>query len=286
MKKTITLLTAAIVATAVMSFSIMDSSGKKGKTNAPGETTCNDGGCHSGNALNSAGGSITITAPTLTNWEYTPGQVYVINVIVAKTGVSKFGFDFEALTSAGANGGTITVTNSTQTQTQNITISGNSRTNIIHKTNGGTGTAGTHTFTFNWTAPSTNIGNVTFYAAGNATNSNGSTSGDFIYTTSRVITPDSSTSIADNDNSNIHLSVYPNPVAESTTVSYQLTENATVSARLISLSGQVVTTFFKETQTAGVQNKQLTIDPTIAKGVYLIAIDVNQNHNYKRIVIK
>jgi hypothetical protein len=39
------------------------------------------------------------------------------------------------------------------------------------------------TWVFNWTAPPTNVGPVTFYAAGNHANNDGNTSGDLIYFT-------------------------------------------------------------------------------------------------------
>jgi len=40
------------------------------------------------------------------------------------------------------------------------------------------------TWTFNWVAPSTDVGRITFYAAGNQANNNGNESGDQIYSTS------------------------------------------------------------------------------------------------------
>src|SRR5207253_1735043 len=85
------------------------------------------------------------------------------------------------------------------------------------------------------------------------------------------------TGIAGNNSTKINLSIYPNPVLESTTVSYQLAENAIVSARLISLTGQTITTFFNEFQSSGVQERKLMIDPSVAKGIYLVALDVNEN---------
>src|SRR6185369_13678069 len=49
------------------------------------------------------------------------------------------------------------------------------------------------TWTFDWTAPSTDVGPVTFYAAGNQANNDGNTSGDFIYKTFVTSAPASST---------------------------------------------------------------------------------------------
>jgi hypothetical protein len=41
-------------------------------------------------------------------------------------------------------------------------------------------------WTFSWVAPSSNVGAITFYAAGNQANNNGTESGDQIYTTSII----------------------------------------------------------------------------------------------------
>src|SRR4029079_13376265 len=48
-------------------------------------------------------------------------------------------------------------------------------------------------WTFNWTAPPTDIGIVTFYAAGNQANNDGNTSGDYIYKTFVTSAPFSAT---------------------------------------------------------------------------------------------
>jgi uncharacterized protein (TIGR03437 family) len=45
------------------------------------------------------------------------------------------------------------------------------------------------TFTVDWTPPATDVGDVIFYAAGNAANGDGTFNGDRIYTTSRRISP-------------------------------------------------------------------------------------------------
>ena len=54
------------------------------------------------------------------------------------------------------------------------------------------GQSGGASWTFNWVAPATNVGAVTFYAAGNQANSDGDTSGDQIYTTQATVTPSTS----------------------------------------------------------------------------------------------
>src|SRR5208283_300970 len=45
------------------------------------------------------------------------------------------------------------------------------------------------TFTFTWTPPATNVGNITIYVAGNAANGDGTDDGDHIYDNTFTLTP-------------------------------------------------------------------------------------------------
>jgi hypothetical protein len=283
MKKTIVICLAFVAIGFFMSFDITSSNGIAGRTGSPGETACNVSGCHSGNPLNDVGGSITLSAPTLTGFQYVLGQTYAISVTISRPGVSLYGFGFEALTTAGANAGTLLITDAVTTTTKNATIAGNSRKSVVHKLNGGA-TANTHTFTFNWMAPATNVGNVTFYFAGNAANGNGLTSGDFIYKASQVVTP-APVGIAEKNTPNFSLSVFPNPASESATISYILPADSKVTAKLVSLTGQVVEAFYTENQIAGKQEQKLELNPTLSNGIYLISLEVNGAQSFKKLII-
>ena len=57
--------------------------------------------------------------------------------------------------------------------------------NNAPRTDGGAG----FTFTFDWTPPASDIGDIVFYAAGNAANGDGTPNGDRIFTTVRRISP-------------------------------------------------------------------------------------------------
>lgn len=161
------------------------STGIAGKTNSPGEGNCTS--CHTGNPVNTGGGSVTITSPDLTGWAYTPGQTYTINVTVTKTTMSLFALDFEALLSTGANAGNLVITNSTETQILLKTVGGNSRKNVVHN-NGGVYATDTHMFSFNWVAPATGTGSITFYVSGLAADASTDETGDYTYTSSQVVT--------------------------------------------------------------------------------------------------
>lgn len=157
------------------------SSGIAGFNAAPSQNACNASGCHTGNTLNASGGSISITDNIPTNG-YVPGVTYTVNVTVARSGSNLFGFGLEAANSSNAQAGILqNISGATSTLTS-------TRQNVVHTTNSGA-SAGSKTWSFLWTAPSATTGIVTFYSAGNAANSNNGSSGDFIYTTTKTISP-------------------------------------------------------------------------------------------------
>lgn len=157
-----------------------------GRTGAPGESTCI--GCHSGSALNSGGGTPSITS-NIPSGGYVAGNTYTITVSIAQTGISKFGFEasVEQL-SSGNHTGTVTITNTNHTKTVS--------TNYVTHKSAGTSGSGSRSWSFDWTAPCAGTDTIAVYAAFNATNSNGNTAGDKIYATSIKI-PENLTNVAD-----------------------------------------------------------------------------------------
>lgn len=182
-----------IIAFAIFTGEQMSDNGKAARTGSPGEVYCTD--CHSDYTRNSGGGSIAIAAPTMTGFQYTPGQTYNMSVTVSRGANSLFGVGIEALTSANANAGTLNITDAASTQIKSATISGVSRRNIVHTLNGGA-TAGSKVFNFSWTAPAAGTGNVTFYFAGVAGDGDGNESGDYVYSGSQLLTEISCTTPA------------------------------------------------------------------------------------------
>jgi FG-GAP-like repeat/FG-GAP repeat/Reeler domain len=147
------------------------------RTGAPGEQTCTS--CHSQAA---GSGQFTITAPTT----YTPGQTYSIQVKHVATDTTRRRWGFE-LTSLANNLTAGTLANS---NANTKIIAANSRTYMTHSTAGTfQNQASGATWSFNWTAPTTNVGPVTFYAAGIQANNNGNESGDQTYVRTATIQP-------------------------------------------------------------------------------------------------
>ena len=134
--------------------------------------------CHGGFPTNSAGGGVAITG--LPTGSYTPGQSYPISVTVSHgaSNRARWGFALTAKNALGQAAGTFTTTN------PNTTIIGT--TEIGHNSAVVTSPSSSYTYTgMSWTAPlnpTANDLNLKFYSVGVAANSNGGSSGDYIYT--------------------------------------------------------------------------------------------------------
>jgi uncharacterized repeat protein (TIGR01451 family) len=148
-----------------------------GHTGAPGEFKCDE--CHV--PVDSGTGSIQIVAPQT----YVPGQTYQIGVNHSNADATRvrWGFQLTAIDDNGAKAGAL---ESLDALTQVLNGQGPfpARQYVEH-TSAGTfaGQTGGASWTFQWTAPPTDVGPVSFYAAGNHANGDGNTSGDNVYFT-------------------------------------------------------------------------------------------------------
>lgn len=159
-----------------------------GRTGAPGEQTCT--ACHAGTAQNGD----AITTLTLRNAQgnvvtsYMPDSTYDANFIIDNAAVKK-GFQIVALVDDNnTQAGNMIAT----AQTTVLTQSG--RKYVTHKSSSNTTTTG---WSFKWKAPSSNVGDVRFYAASNVSNNNGSDSGDQIFLSQDVVSYNPTASVKD-----------------------------------------------------------------------------------------
>ncbi|HEX8282978.1 MAG TPA: PQQ-dependent sugar dehydrogenase [Pyrinomonadaceae bacterium] len=148
-----------------------------GFTHAPGELDCAD--CHTTPAQST--GTLTLNAPQT----YTPGQTYDVTVSHATADPTRvrWGFELTALDAADERAGAFE-------PADDLTrvISGEGpfpgREYVEHTSNGTfPGQQNGASWKFRWTAPSEDVGPVTFYVAGNQANGDGNSSGDNIYFT-------------------------------------------------------------------------------------------------------
>ena len=150
----------------------------------PGESqpaTCAT--CHRSFDLNSGDGGVAIDAPAA----FGPGETVRITVTVdnrttpVEGGAARQGF--EAVVKDAATDepvGTVALVDAAATR-----FAGSDGVYVTH-TAGGTAQT---SWAFDWTAPPTPAGAVRVYAAGNAANGNGGTSGDHVYTATADLAP-------------------------------------------------------------------------------------------------
>ena len=125
--------------------------------------------CHNDRALNSGDGSIRLYGlPS----NYIPGQTYDLTALVSGTHVRGYGFQLIAKAGSSPSGSLAAVSSG-------MVISNGYAEHTTRSTSG--------SWNFQWTAPSTNEGNVTFFASGLATGGLNNSAGDQVYTYSRTL---------------------------------------------------------------------------------------------------
>ncbi len=142
-----------------------------GRSGSPGDGGATCTACHTGTAVAQTG---WISSNIPSNG-FTPGETYEITVNAAHSGAGKFGFELTAETPSGNKLGGFVISDAARTK---LIGGGNA---VTHTTGGNSGGNNT-SWAVNWTAPEDQT-EVHFYAAVNAANGNGTTSGDQIYTT-------------------------------------------------------------------------------------------------------
>jgi uncharacterized protein (TIGR03437 family) len=176
-----------------------------GATGAPGEQTCSQATCHLGLPVNSPGGSVEVAFPF--GLTYTPGVKQHLVVTISDATARTWGFQLTARqASNNAVAGTFQSTDRLTAVLclptpsspdalfrdfgENQTCLPNRPLTYVEHTTAGTVRLKSlsQTYEFDWTPPSTNVGDIRIYVAGNAANNNGIESGDKIYTNSYTLT--------------------------------------------------------------------------------------------------
>jgi hypothetical protein len=152
-------------------------------TGAPNEKHCASSGCHSDFPLNSGTAELSVfTENGITQYE--TGKTYPVTVSISDPGLVRFGFQVVALRNSDhSNAGSIKLTEPQRTQIIEGYEALSDRKYVTYTYPGTDAVStGLGRWTFNWTAPETNEGPVTFYVASIAANNDGTDSGDHSYT--------------------------------------------------------------------------------------------------------
>ena len=176
-------------------------SGYSGDTRSSG---CGSATCHEGHTNNTGGGSVSVAVKNggSTVTSYTGGQSYTVEVTIAHSGATRWGFQTTAKKgSTNTPAGTFATSDSTtemnlyshaMTTNDYIQSSGD----VSNLAGAKDGTANSATYSFTWTAPAAGTGTVIFYAAGMAVDGDSTgliDTGDYPYTTTATLAEGSST---------------------------------------------------------------------------------------------
>jgi hypothetical protein len=132
--------------------------------------------CHTGNPLNSPGGSLRISGLPA---NYDLGKAYRVRVIVTRPDVTVAGFEIVARTKEREAVGTWRALD------DRVKVD---EVYLVQTLKGAkSAKAGSNQWDFEWTAPLRKMGTVYFQASANASNDDASALGDFIYTTQALV---------------------------------------------------------------------------------------------------
>jgi hypothetical protein len=179
----------------------LEVTGAPGSTGNPG--TCGNLGCHGGGNFN-ATLNLTILDGVNPVTSYTPNKSYTLKIVNSASSGNPAGYGFQAVSlnnsnrQAGSWG-------ALPSGVRGVTLSNR---NYIEQSVA----SNSNTYNIPWVAPAAGTGLVTIYAAGLASNLNGSTNGDQVVTASLSVTEGSLTSAYEQENLNPAIKIFSNPV--------------------------------------------------------------------------
>ena len=248
-------------------------------TGAPGEQTCARSGCHTGTVVNSGAGVLTMVYNGDLN-EYVPGETYEIRVSLDEIGITRFGFELTAISDISEEeAGSLVITDSTRMQVMQGPAPQEGRKYITYKYAGTIPVAsGKGEWVFDWTAPSSDIGPVSFYVAAVSANDDATDDGDLTYTTSLQVLPGIVSSLR-SEHFIRAVSVYPNPATEVIHISTDANFGQEVGVSMYTISGQLLGDFnfdgcCSELDVAGYES-----------GTYIMKVVVDGQIRYTRLII-
>lgn len=236
------------------------------KTGAPGENNCTQ--CHTGTPPQS--GATENTFVLLSGFtpvtSYTPGATYNVSLSMASAPAKK-GFQATALSSSDVMAGTFTgqvvggtsVSSSGGRQYANHTSASNTSSNM--------------TWLWTWTAPATNVGDVTFYVATNAANNNTANTGDVIYLSQHIV--GSTAGIDENESVNSNFVAGYNAETNAVKIDFTSLNAGEMFFNLVDMNGRSVFTYELGNAQIGKNTTSVKLPNDLKNGVYFVNVFVN-----------
>ena len=227
----------------ISAFLLMSNSGgiNGGYSGSPGDGGSSCTTCHSGSANLGASASITTNIPS-DGYDLNTDYTITVN---STSSSSKLGFQLTAENGSNTKVGSFIAGSGSRVSGQRITQSTPSASGD---------------WSFTWKSPATNLGNVTFYTAVNATNDNGGRSGD------QVVLANTSVGVLGiSDAKRLHFEMFPNPASENLTIQLPSgSKNASVA--FYDYIGRLALT-----QKVSQTNNQINVQQ-LSSGVYILKV--------------
>ena len=268
MKKNIVLLFVLICFVFITSSGFRLGPAKYGAGNGTGSTggpkSCGGSGCH-GNNSNNTLDTITVIdkttgAPTLS---YKPGQTYTVMLTgTNSSSLPKFGFQVSATLIDHSQAGTMIVTTAPNTQATTV-----GSITIIENSNNIDAVSGRYMTQFDWTAPPTGSGYVTFYGILCAVDGDGYATNSDIPNPANDVILHEWTSAVETYANNEQVKIYPNPFKDYLRLDVG-TATGDRTVRLFNISGAAIvsTNSFANNATFDINTSSW------AKGIYIVQI--------------
>jgi hypothetical protein len=286
-KKIIVLIAILTIPILFVNFTYIKSAGAHpGATGAPNDGSCADATCHTGNVVTNDKIVNSLIFPTPDS-SYTPGKTYLVTIKVKKTGIVRFGFEVGALYGTTyKNAGTFALAEASRTQLLSHVVKGDTREEVTHTQAGNsTTTTGSTQWTFNWTAPATNVGVITFYYATNCTNNNQLSTGDNINLSTFKIKPASTNSVDEYLNES-ELTTFFNSDYNTVDLKYNLKKDCAIKISVLDANGSEIYSDKGEQKPQGQNTDQITLPGTVASGIYFVNLQYGGHQLTKKLFVE
>lgn len=101
----------------------------------------------------------------------------------------------------------------------------------------------------------------------------------------QVITGTNESHLNTENNLTGRITIFPNPITESTVIRYTVVQPSTVEIKLTDLAGRVILTIVEERQEAGTYNKSLKTS-SLSPGIYLCSLKIGHDKTIEKLIIQ
>lgn len=255
--------------------------GQAEKTGAPGENNCTY--CHAGTVQDGTTENVLLVkdASSQPVSSYFPGQHYTISLSLNSNPIKK-GFSSTVLDNLDQMAGSLTGLG--LGGTQGFESFGLARDYVSHTTASNTGA--TTEWSWTWHAPSTNVGDVTFYVATNIANDNGESSGDMIYLSQYVISIDPTAGVA--QAKSVQEDFKAGYSSENNTIGISFTSRVADNMyfNLLDLNGKSVYTYDMDRSMIGDNKHFISLPQEIKNGAYVINFFVGNKAMSAKVLVQ